>query len=258
MDLSGAVVESIGLIGIRCPLLNTLDNKSNKDQNNEEVDEENSFESKKTSESVLSSSVKKLFSSVISSKDAKAVQKAVIAYGHMCFSNFDERWAEEAVDAILGLCRSKVEEILFSVGESLCFIWGSLFVTADEILKTTFVSLSSTSDFLNADVEALHYGMKQHTQSKCDNRGKIKDRIVRKLFDDLLYSSRKEERCAGAVWLVFILMHCGKDPHVHKLLPDIQRTPFKLICAFKNEEETSSAPHKFNDAAEGGILSQTP
>lgn len=55
-----------------------------------------------------------------------------------------------------------------------------------------------------------------------DSHSVAREIIVKKLFDDLLYSSRKEERCAGAVWLLSLTMYCGHHPKVQLLLPEIQ------------------------------------
>uniref|UniRef100_A0A0A9FN27 Uncharacterized protein n=1 Tax=Arundo donax TaxID=35708 RepID=A0A0A9FN27_ARUDO len=46
--------------------------------------------------------------------------------------------------------------------------------------------------------------------------------IIKKLFDTLIYSSIKEERCAGTVWLVSLTMYCGRHPKILELLPQIQ------------------------------------
>lgn len=50
----------------------------------------------------------------------------------------------------------------------------------------------------------------------------VRDVITRKLFDDLLYSSRKEERCSGTVWLLSLTMYCGHHPTIQQRLPEIQ------------------------------------
>ncbi|MCO5585965.1 hypothetical protein L7F22_039901 [Adiantum nelumboides] len=218
-ELAGVVVEAIGHIGLRAPLLSDLDCKNEMPR-----------------ESTLSVTISKFLSDVVSSKDTKAVQKAIIAYGHMCFGNPDEGLTQEALNVLLKQCRSKVEEILFTVGEALCFIWGSVSITPDEILKTTFVSLSNSFNILNDEGGAFQSDTERRptTNDGWDGRVKARDTIVRKLLDDLLYSSRKEERCAGAVWLVSIITYCGKHSRVHQLLPDIQEA-FSHLLGDQNE-----------------------
>ena len=118
----------------------------------------------------------------------------------------------------------QVEEVLFSVGEALCFIWGGHCVPADEILKTTFVSLSSAHHFLTDDTGINEKDSKSIpcTDELDGKREKAREVIVTKLFDELVYSGRKEDRCAGAVWLVSIITYCGNHPRVKQMLPDIQ------------------------------------
>lgn len=118
----------------------------------------------------------------------------------------------------------QVEDILFAAGEALAFIWGGVPVTADIILKTNYTSLSMTSNFLMGDIISSwpKYGSNGTNEKNEDCRATVRDSITRKLFDDLLYSSRKEERCAGSVWLLSLTMYCGHHPTIQQLLPEIQ------------------------------------
>lgn len=118
----------------------------------------------------------------------------------------------------------QVEDILFAAGEALAFIWGGVPVTADIILKTNYTSLSMTSNFLMGDIISSwpKYGSNGKNEKNEDCRATVRDSITRKLFDDLLYSSRKEERCAGSVWLLSLTMYCGHHPTIQQLLPEIQ------------------------------------
>lgn len=119
---------------------------------------------------------------------------------------------------------SQVEDILFAAGEALSFLWGAVPVTADVILKTNYTSLSMSSKFLMGDMDSswstLISDWKCEASEDC--RVMIRDTISKKLFDDLLYSSRKEERCAGAVWLLSLTMYCGHHPTIQQMLPEIQ------------------------------------
>lgn len=118
----------------------------------------------------------------------------------------------------------QVEDILFAAGEALAFIWGGVPVTADIILKTNYTSLSMTSNFLMGDIISSwpKYGSNGKNEKNEDCRATVRDSITRKIFDDLLYSSRKEERCAGSVWLLSLTMYCGHHPTIQQLLPEIQ------------------------------------
>lgn len=118
----------------------------------------------------------------------------------------------------------QVEEILFAAGEALSFIWGGVPVNADIILKTNYTSLSMTSNFLTGDLNLSlsNYSSNGEGEANGDGLVSIRDSITRKMFVDLLYSSRKEERCAGAVWLLSLTMYCGHHPTIQKMLPEIQ------------------------------------
>lgn len=121
----------------------------------------------------------------------------------------------------------QVEDTLFAAGEALSFLWGSVPVTADIILKTNYTSLSMTSDFLTRDVSSSlsSYSSNEETEANENCRVMVRDAITRKLFDVLLYSSRKDERCAGTVWLLSLTMYCGHHPTIQKMLPEIQVCP---------------------------------
>lgn len=103
-------------------------------------------------------------------------------------------------------------------------MWGGVPVTADIILRTNYTSLSTASNFLMGDVNCSvseqcpsrqnEYGEEYHASAR--------DAITKKLFDVLLYSSRKEERCAGTVWLVSLTKYCGSHPTIQQMLPEIQ------------------------------------
>lgn len=97
-------------------------------------------------------------------------------------------------------------------------------MNADVILKTNYTSLSMTSNFLLEDVSSswLKKNYNEENESNKDARDMVRDSITKKIFENLLYSSRKEERCAGTVWLLSLTMFCGRHHTIQKLLPDIQ------------------------------------
>ena len=59
--------------------------------------------------------------------------------------------------------------------------------------------------------------------------GSAREKIVKKLFDDLLFSGYKEERCSGSVWLLSIISYCGQHPRVQLMLPQIQEAFSQLL-----------------------------
>ncbi|KAL3530047.1 hypothetical protein ACH5RR_009369 [Cinchona calisaya] len=167
--------------------------------------------------------------------DVKAIQRIVIALGHMCVKESSSLFLDVTLDLIFSLSRSKAEDILFAAGEALAFLWGGVPVTTDMILKTNYSSLSTTSNFLMADVSSsLSSSSKIHSEGSEDYHGAVRDAITRKLFDELLYSNKKEERCAGTVWLLSLTMYCGHQSTLQQLLPDIQDA-FSHLLGEQNE-----------------------
>ncbi|XP_021604828.1 proteasome adapter and scaffold protein ECM29 isoform X2 [Manihot esculenta] len=213
--LASVAMEALGHIGLRVPLPPLCDSLD--------------------SAEILSLLREKL-SKLLSGDDIKAIQKIVISLGHICVKETSSSHLNTALDLIFSLCRSKVEDILFAAGEALSFLWGSVPVTPDIILKTNYTSLSMTSNFLLGDVNLSlsKYSFNGKSEANEDFHATIRDAITRKLFDVLLYSSRKEERCAGTVWLLSLTMFCGHHPTIQQMLPDIQDA-FSHLLGEQNE-----------------------
>ncbi|PIN26135.1 hypothetical protein CDL12_01113 [Handroanthus impetiginosus] len=174
-------------------------------------------------------------SKLLSGDDIKAVQKTVIALGHMSMKESSSSHLNIALDLIFSLCRSKVEDILFAAGEALSFLWGGVPVTTDMILRTNYSSLSMSSNFLMGDTSSsLQRLPSVEFQNDEAYHVTVRDAITRKLFDVLLYSTRKEERCAGTVWLLSLTIYCGRHASIQQLLPDIQEA-FSHLIGEQNE-----------------------
>ncbi|RLM58427.1 hypothetical protein C2845_PM18G00010 [Panicum miliaceum] len=121
-----------------------------------------------------------------------------------------------------------VEDVLFAAGEALSFIWGEVPVTADVILESNFVSLSQATNYLTSDAPLV--SSNSYERSDCEEaHAMAREEIIKKLFETLIFSSRKEERCAGTVWLVSLTMYCGRHPKILELLPQIQEALSHLL-----------------------------
>lgn len=225
--LSGSVAEAIGHVGVRGPL--HIMQTSSLDGPEDRAEAASGIEA--AGEEVNLQSVIQLFNDVICSNEVKSVQKAVTAYGHLCFGNPDTEIMKEALNTLLELSRSTVEDVLFSVGEAISFIWDGLSITADDILKSSFMSLSNVYASLGGHVQSHNDAMDASLVSggANDERAMARETVVHKLFDELLFSSRKEERCAGAVWMVSIITYCGRHPRVQQMLPEIQEAFSHLL-----------------------------
>lgn len=203
--------------------------------------------------------VRERISKILSGDDNKAIQKIVVSLGHACMNDASYSHLKTAMDLIFSLCRSKVgfleiledirqmgwpyiiitgnkalitflncimqvENVLFSAGEALSFLWGSVPVTADTILQTNYTSLSMSSRYLKKTMSSSlsERDSKGTIDSDSSPHAMVRDSILKKLFDDLLYSNRREERCAGTVWLLSLTVYCGRHPIIQQILPEIQ------------------------------------
>ncbi|CAA3007764.1 proteasome-associated ECM29 homolog isoform X1 [Olea europaea subsp. europaea] len=212
--LASVAIEALGHIGLCIPLPPLLDGSTSV---------------------LIWSLLQEKLSKLLLSDDIKAVQVTLIALGHMCVKEPSLSHLNIALDLIFSLCRSKVEDILFAAGEALSFLWGGVPVTTNMILKTNYTSLSMSSNFLMGEVSPS-------SSSRClmdfdsneNHHITVRDSITRKLFDVLLYSNRKEERCAGTVWLLSLTVYCGHHSTIQQLLPDIQEA-FSHLLGEQNE-----------------------
>ena len=57
-------------------------------------------------------------------KDVKVVQKAATAAGHICDGDAVKRNLDPALEGLFALGFNKNEDVLFTVGEALCFVFG--------------------------------------------------------------------------------------------------------------------------------------
>ncbi|KAG6544513.1 hypothetical protein Mapa_014151 [Marchantia paleacea] len=119
---------------------------------------------------------------LLACKEVKVVQKAVISLGHLCYGNPKPELLDASLSALFTLSKSKAEDILFSVGEALSFIWGGVPISADKILKTNFVSLSASTNFLNEDAPVHGKDVEMEVAHDENDRDAARDRVVKKLF----------------------------------------------------------------------------
>ncbi|CAN1830461.1 Proteasome adapter and scaffold protein ECM29 [Linum perenne] len=208
--LASIAMQALGHIGLRVPLPPIPDN----DRSVHVLE-------------VLHEKLRKL----LSGDDTKAIQRIVISLGHMCMREKSPSTLNTALELTFTLCRSKVEDVLFAAGEALSFLWGGVPVTADVILKTNYSSLSTSSNFLLADISSSFsdHNASSGNDANVDDHVTVRDSVTKKLFNELLYSSRKEERCSGTVWLLSLTMYCGHHPSIQKILPEIQEAFSHLL-----------------------------
>ncbi|PAN15915.1 hypothetical protein PAHAL_3G020000 [Panicum hallii] len=205
--LASVAMASLGHIGLRCTLPS--------------INQNSSTGARLT---ILHEKLTKL----LSENDTKAIQKILVSLGHISWNEMSFPHLNNALDLIFSLSRSKVEDVLFAAGEALSFIWGEVPVTADVILETNFVSLSQATNYLTSDAPLV--SSNSYERSDCEEaHAMAREEIIKKLFETLIFSSRKEERCAGTVWLVSLTMYCGRHPKILELLPQIQEALSHLL-----------------------------
>ncbi|EFN52702.1 hypothetical protein CHLNCDRAFT_138705 [Chlorella variabilis] len=152
---------------------------------------------------------------------------------------------EPSVSALLALRTSKNEEVLFAAGEALCFCFGGVQVTPDDILHTPFTSLAAAwkqqqqpGQGRAAQDQAQPSAMEVEGDGATaggDAPGTsvalaaAQQQILGAVMDECLLNSRVEVRCAGAVWLVSLLLYCGRHPRLLPLLPDVQQALSSLL-----------------------------
>eukprot|EP01018_Ginkgo_biloba_P028627 Gb_39353 [translate_table: standard] len=206
ISLAGTAAEALGHVGLRgqLPFTGGYDAKHQQEgvpgHDSTVTEDDALLKSVKMDleDASLSSLIGRL-KELLSSDDIKAVQKVLIAFGHICSGDVSPRLLDLALDSIFSASRSKVEDVLFSAGEALAFIWGGVPVTADEILKSSYTSLSSSSNYLTGEIASHRVDDSLVVEAEVVDDGRVtaREKITRKLFDELLYSSRKEERCTG-------------------------------------------------------------
>jgi proteasome component ECM29 len=84
-----------------------------------------------------------------------------------------------------------------------------------------------------AEVVAEVVAVAEVVVAPVEARSSVESEIQRKIIDSLLTEcvthSRSEVRCSGAVWLVSLLLFCGKTAAVHAMLPSAQDALSSLL-----------------------------
>ncbi|PSC71704.1 proteasome-associated ECM29-like protein [Micractinium conductrix] len=218
--------------------------------------------------------VAKSAAELLSDKDSKVVKRAATALGYLCWAHAAapaqpapaadapaaasapapaapaDALLQPSVAALLALQSSKNEEVLFAVGEALCFCFGGLQVTPDDILHTPFASLASWKQHQQQAAEAAATAQQQAQhegaaaapmeaeggagggsggEAESPALAAARQQILGMVVDECMVSSRVETRCAGAVWLVSLLLQSGRHPRLAPLLPDIQAALSQLL-----------------------------
>ncbi|GAB4815511.1 hypothetical protein N2152v2_002557 [Parachlorella kessleri] len=60
-------------------------------------------------------------------------------------------------------------------------------------------------------------------------QSEAQSKVLTAILEEYLFNTRTEVRCAGAVWLVSLVLYTGDHPRIAKLLPDIQDALSQLL-----------------------------
>ncbi|KAK3264270.1 hypothetical protein CYMTET_26979, partial [Cymbomonas tetramitiformis] len=165
---------------------------------------------------------------MLADKDPKVVLRAVHAAGLLCHGDVSEAIMAPLLDALLKLGKQRSEDVYFAAGEALVFVFGGLPMPLEVVLHSCFPSLAECPILKeqeelppapDTDMEGDGQAARQAAQK----------RILAALFDELLFSSRPEMRCSGAVWLVTLLKHSGRQPLLVARLQDIHEALSHLL-----------------------------
>lgn len=241
-NLAKTAGEALGHVGLRGPIPLP---ENQMEISAERVETDKGLEGGKEGEAAVSDDtsspsrarVVKRLAALFSSNDVKVVQSSVLALGHICYG--ERTLADSVLEAFFGLARSKAEEVLFAVGESLSLIWGGLLnINADTFLRTPFISLTTSYNFLASDSnerpDTIMVDAEAGASGPSAELTAGQAMIKRKLLDELLVSGRKEDRCAGAVWMLSLVTYSGRSASIQALLPEIQEA-FSHLLGDSNE-----------------------
>ncbi|GBG83689.1 hypothetical protein CBR_g37490 [Chara braunii] len=241
--IGAACAEAFGSMGLRGPLplpLGIVDNKGKGKQEDSPGEAVGNQEGGTSGANADDSSIDptraaviKRIANLLESKEVRVVTKAVEALGRIGYCDNTESILRLILDNLFTLSKSQGEDVLSTVGEALTFIWGGIPISPEAILQNNFTSLAASADLLlitlegsSSDMEIAE-GMDKDASVKDGSHEEspahgAKDLITKKLFDELLFSSRKDEKLAGTIWLLSLVTYVGRDPKIQSMLPDIQ------------------------------------
>lgn len=194
---------------------------------------------------------------VMKLNDEGATQRAARAAGYVVAGGCEWVDAEKLLTGLFQLSKRKNEETQLAIGEALCFAFGGITPTVGTVLFGSFTTLEG-SNKLRLDVDRGE-GLGDINGSGTDPNSKdpnapalppaaVKssamsvpsandnaiDAILGAIFDDFLYSSRPEERCAACTWLLALITHTKRHARLLSMLPEIQEA-FGSLLGDQNE-----------------------
>ena len=189
---------------------------------------------------------------VMKSTDEGATQRAARAAGYVIAGGCEWVDADALLKGLFALSKRKNEETQLAIGEALCFAFGGVTPSVDNVLFGSFVSLeganktrldvvrgdglggegkpAGATDALDANAAApIPAAAAIDPMAVPTTNDNVIDSIIGAIFDSYLYSSRPEERCASCTWLLALITHTKRHPKLVSMLPEIQEAFGSLL-----------------------------
>lgn len=189
-----------------------------------------------------------LMAALMQDRDPKVAKKAAQGLGFLAYGHRSSDVLDLIVTSLLEQRTTKVESVSFAVGEALCLAFGGVVATADDMLHRPFTSLSDLASQASGDGAAktsqemtgegggdgvVPMEEEQSHDSTTKEKSEIlpardsaeeevQRRILAALLDECVVHSRPEVRSCGAIWMVSLLLFCGRTAAVHAVLPRAQ------------------------------------
>ena len=175
---------------------------------------------------------------VMQNTDPNVAKLAARAAGHIMMRDFSEETSSRLLPKIFALADMKNDDAQFVIGEALACAWGGVTLDADRVLTTSFTSLSAEMKLATMDDSDLSKETIDHVEVRSrvanyvknnDERQHIHRDVLNSIFNEYIYSSRVERRCAACVWLLSLVTHTNNHPRVLSMIDDIQEAFGSLL-----------------------------
>ena len=179
---------------------------------------------------------------VMKNTDPNVSKLAARAAGHIMLNDARESTTSVLLPSVLSMCEVKNDDAQFAIGEAIACAWGGANVNADKVLTTSFTTLNAevkaraaedAEASTSMDVDEVKSRVANYT-ADVDPRRHVHNAVVDAIFNQYIYSSRVEKRCAACVWLLSLVMHTDNHPRMLSMLQEAQEA-FGSLLGDSNE-----------------------
>jgi len=174
---------------------------------------------------------------VMKNTDPNVSKFAARAAGHIMLNDARESTTSVLLPSLLSLCEVKNDDAQFTIGEAIACAWGGANVNADKVLNTSFTTLNAEvkARFIEGEVSPAKMDVDEvkirveNYDSTTDPRRHVHSAVIDAIFNQYIYSSRVEKRCAACIWLLSLVMHTENHPRILSMLQDAQEAFGSLL-----------------------------